>query len=141
MLQLTVKIVKNWLLYKDIEFKLFFSQNLAGTPSQYNTPSMSTPMGPKAMSMQTPHPSNMAQMTPEQLQAVRWEQEIDTRNRPLSDEELDQMFPPGYKVLQPPAGYIPIRTPAKKLTATPTPMSGQTPTGFYMQPDTPYGDR
>jgi len=113
----------------------------SGTPSQYNTPSMSTPMGPKAMSMQTPHPSNMAQMTPEQLQAVRWEQEIDTRNRPLSDEELDQMFPPGYKVLQPPAGYIPIRTPAKKLTATPTPMSGQTPTGFYMQPDTPYGDR
>ena len=142
MLQLKITIVKNWLFYKDNRFKtLFFSQNLEGTPSQYNTPSMSTPMGPKAMSMQTPHPSNMAQMTPEQLQAVRWEQEIDTRNRPLSDEELDQMFPPGYKVLQPPAGYIPIRTPAKKLTATPTPMSGQTPTGFYMQPDTPYGDR
>merc|ERR1711963_1136976 len=113
----------------------------SGTPSNYNTPSMSTPMGPKAMSMQTPHPSNLAQMTPEQLQAVRWEQEIDSRNRHISDEELDQMFPPGYKVLQPPAGYIPIRTPAKKLTATPTPMSGQTPTGFYMQPDTPYGDR
>merc|ERR1711963_1121809 len=113
----------------------------SGTPSNYNTPSMSTPMGPKAMSMQTPHPSNLAQMTPEQLQAVRWEQEIDSRNRHISDEELDQMFPPGYKVLQPPAGYIPIRTPAKKLTATPTPMSGQTPTGFYMQPDTPYGER
>ena len=26
------------------------------------------------------------------------------------DEELDQMFPSGYKVLQPPSGYIPIRT-------------------------------
>ena len=25
------------------------------------------------------------------------------------DEELDQMFPSGYKVLQPPSGYIPIR--------------------------------
>lgn len=81
------------------------------------------------------------QMTPEQLQAFRWEQEIDQRNRPLSDDELDQMFPPGYKVLQPPAGYIPIRTPARKLTATPTPMAGMTPTGFYMQPDTPGGDR
>ncbi len=51
------------------------------------------------------------------------------------------MFPPGYKILPPPAGYIPIRTPARKLTATPTPMMGQTPQGFYMQPDTPGGDR
>lgn len=37
-------------------------------------------------------------MTPEQLQAWRWEREIDERNRPLSDEELDAMFPEGYKV-------------------------------------------
>ena len=29
------------------------------------------------------------------------------------------------------AGYVPIRTPARKLTATPTPMS--TTTGFYIQ--------
>ena len=40
------------------------------------------------------------------------------------------MFNP--QVLQPPAGYVPIRTPARKLTATPTPMT-QTPTGFRMQ--------
>ena len=113
----------------------------SGTPSAMMTPSMSTPMGAKAMGMATPSPAQMMQMTPEQLQAFRWEQEIDARNRPLSDEELDAMFPPGYKVLQPPAGYIPIRTPAKKLTATPTPMVGQTPTGFYMQPDTPMGER
>merc|ERR1712241_858912 len=46
------------------------------------------------------------------------------------------MFPPGYKVLQPPATYVPIRTPARKLTATPTPMMGQTPSGFYMQTET-----
>jgi splicing factor 3B subunit 1 len=38
------------------------------------------------------------------------------------------------EVLPPPAGYIPIRTPARKLTATPTPMAGQnTPAGFFMQ--------
>lgn len=98
-------------------------------------------MGNKAMAMQTPSASQLVQMTPEQLQAYRWEREIDDRNRPLSDEELDSMFPPGYKVLPPPAGYIPIRTPARKLTATPTPMMGQTPTGFYMQPDTPGGDK
>lgn len=45
-------------------------------------------------------------MTPEQLQAYRWEREIDERNRPFTDEELDAMFPPGYKVLTPPAGMI-----------------------------------
>ena len=37
-------------------------------------------------------------MTPEQLQAWRWEKEIDERNRPLSDDELDTLFPEGYKV-------------------------------------------
>ena len=64
------------------------------TPSQFQTP-----MGQKAMGMATPSAAQMAQMTPEQLQAFRWEREIDERNRMLSDDELDQMFPPGYKVL------------------------------------------
>ena len=65
------------------------------------------------------------------LQAWRWEREIDERNRPLTDDELDTMFPEGYKVLQPPAGYMPVRTPARKITATPTPMAGST--GFHIQ--------
>ena len=107
------------------------------TPSMMTPSQIATPMGQKAMGMATPSPAQLTQMTPEQLQAYRWEREIDDRNRPLSDEELDTMFPPGYKILPPPAGYIPIRTPARKATATPTPMVGQTPTGFYMQPDTP----
>lgn len=41
---------------------------------------------------------HLMSMTPEQLQAWRWEREIDERNRPLTDEELDAMFPEGYKV-------------------------------------------
>lgn len=45
-------------------------------------------------------------MTPEQLQAYRWEREIDERNRPLTDDELEALFPPGYKILQPPAGTL-----------------------------------
>ena len=36
------------------------------------------------------------------------------------------------QVLPPPAGYVPIRTPARKLLATPTPVAG-TPMGFRMQ--------
>ncbi|XP_029461912.1 splicing factor 3B subunit 1 isoform X1 [Rhinatrema bivittatum] len=90
-----------------------------------------TPIGTPAMNMATPTPGHIMSMTPEQLQAWRWEREIDERNRPLSDEELDAMFPEGYKVLPPPAGYVPIRTPARKLTATPTPLGGLT--GFHMQ--------
>ena len=42
------------------------------------------------------------------------------------------MFPEGYKVLPPAAGYIPLRTPARKLTATPTPLNGPN-SGVYMQ--------
>ena len=34
-------------------------------------------------------------------------------------------------MLPPPAGYVPIRTPARKLSATPTPIGGMT--GFHMQ--------
>ena len=55
-------------------------------------------MGQKAMAMATPSAAQLAQMTPELMQAFRWEREIDERNRPLMDEELDAMFPPGYKV-------------------------------------------
>ena len=78
------------------------------TPHQTTilTPSGTTPTGPKAMGMATPTPGHLMSMTPEQLQAYRWEREIDERNRPLSDDELDAMFPPGYKVLQPPAGKV-----------------------------------
>ncbi|XP_034002369.1 splicing factor 3B subunit 1 isoform X1 [Trematomus bernacchii] len=90
-----------------------------------------TPIGTPAMNMATPSPGHLMSMTPEQLQAWRWEREIDERNRPLTDDELDAMFPEGYKVLPPPAGYVPIRTPARKLSATPTPMGGMT--GFHMQ--------
>lgn len=71
-------------------------------------------------------------LTPEMAQRLRWEREIEERNRPLADDELDAMFPAtGYKILDPPASYVPIRTPSRKLLATPTPM-GQTP-GFAMQ--------
>ncbi|KAK4045871.1 hypothetical protein OUZ56_033944 [Daphnia magna] len=65
-------------------------------------------------------------------EAYRWEREIDERNLSIGDDELDGVFPEGYKVLPPPAGYIPLRTPARKLTATPTPLAGAN-SGFYMQ--------
>eukprot|EP01028_Stygiella_incarcerata_P000846 TRINITY_DN11332_c0_g1_i1.p1 TRINITY_DN11332_c0_g1~~TRINITY_DN11332_c0_g1_i1.p1 ORF type:complete len:1120 (-),score=322.62 TRINITY_DN11332_c0_g1_i1:250-3105(-) len=48
----------------------------------------------------------------------RWERELEEKNRPLSDEELDAMFPQeGYMILEPPGGYVPIRTPARKAAS------------------------
>jgi len=46
----------------------------------------------------TPTPSKLPPMTPEHLFATRYQQEIDERNRPLSDEELE-MFPEGYRII------------------------------------------
>ncbi|KAF3103021.1 Splicing factor 3B subunit 1 [Orbilia oligospora] len=58
------------------------------------------------------------------------------RNAPLSDEELDAMLPKeGYKILEPPAGYMPIRTPARKLLATPAPIASASGVGGFMMQD------
>ena len=74
-------------------------------------------------------------MTPEQYNAMRYEREMEARNAPLTDEDLDLMLPSeGYKILPVPDSYVPIRTPARKLMATPTPYGGATP-GFYAMPD------
>ena len=52
---------------------------MGGTTPMIGTSGV-TPAGPAAMQMQTPTPGHMA-MTPEQMQAYRWEREIDERNR------------------------------------------------------------
>ena len=79
-----------------------------------------TPVGNMAMGMVTPS-VNFSMMTPEQVQKFRLRQEMDERNRPMTDEELNALFPPdGYEILDPPSTYIPIR--ANRLAATPTPM-------------------
>ena len=45
----------------------------------------------------------------------------------LTDEELDDLIPKdGYAILEPPAGYAPLRHPTKKLMATPTADGGFT---------------
>ncbi len=78
--------------------------NITGaTPSiPASTPSFlkQTPAGALAMGMMTPSTGGMqGSMTPEQMQAWRWEKEMDDRNRPMMDDELDAIFPQdGYKV-------------------------------------------
>lgn len=93
------------------------------TPAGAFTPGV-TPVGGIDLATPTPGAINLrGAMTPEQYNLLRWERDIEERNRPLTDEELDAMFPQeGYKILDPPASYVPIRTPARKLLATPTPL-------------------
>ncbi|CAK8530312.1 unnamed protein product [Lathyrus sativus] len=100
------------------------------TPAAAYTPGV-TPVG--GVELATPTPGALqGSFTPEQYNLLRWERDIEERNRPLTDEELDAMFPQeGYKVLDPPASYVPIRTPARKLLATPTPMG----TPLYQIPE------
>lgn len=58
--------------------------------------------------------------------------DISNRNMPLSDEDLDMMLPSeGYRILEPPGSYMPLRTAAQKLMATPAPSAGYG--GFMMQ--------
>jgi len=127
---------------------------VAGDPSQ-GTPlaGSSTPVG--LMGAETPTPTAFAAqsaaalamdrgpVTPEMAQRMRWEREMNERNRYLADEELDALFPQtGYRILDPPAGYAPIATPSRKLTATPTPL-GQSALGvggFKIQ-ETPSRDQ
>ncbi|KAJ1735433.1 U2 snRNP component prp10 [Coemansia biformis] len=60
---------------------------------------------------------------------------VDARNMYQTDEELDGLLPSeGYEIVEPPAAYMPIRTPARKLMATPAPM--QASEGFHIQEET-----
>ncbi|CAL5225155.1 g7935 [Coccomyxa viridis] len=108
------------------------------TPMMGMTP-LATSMGgmdmlpPQAASPSRPSPQSSIRPYQMQRQAYKLEREIEERNRPLSDEELDAMLPSeGHKVLDPPAGYAPIRTPARKLMGTPTPYGG---TPMYQIPE------
>lgn len=64
--------------------------------------------------------------------ALSLEREMESRNRPWTDAALDAILPSeGYMIILPPQSYIPLRTPGRKLLATPTPMA-MTPQGFQM---------
>jgi splicing factor 3B subunit 1 len=104
------------------------------TPSGAVTPVITaTPIGKMAMGLVTPTAAQMAAMTPEQVHKFRLRQELDERNRPMTDEELDTLFPvEGYQILDPPPAYR--RNVHNRLAATPTPMAGSQ-TGYVLPPE------
>merc|ERR1719193_2632255 len=102
---------------------------MGGTPgaTPFGTPGMANMATPVGL---TP---DFSSMTPEQIQAFRYDAEINERNAPMSDEELDAIFPlHGYEIVRPPANYQPIR---KNVMSTPTPTPGGTPLFSMQDPD------
>lgn len=60
-------------------------------------------------------------ISPEALIAQRWQADVDARNRPLTDAELDAILPTkGFEVLKPPEGYVPLRPPPRLALVDPT---------------------
>lgn len=94
--------------------------------SRWDQAPSATPVG--SQGLVTPaHPSQQVAGTA----SISFGNDLSMRNAPISDEELDMMLPgleDGYKVLDPPPGYAPIRAPSHKLQQTPAPA-----TGFVMQ--------
>ncbi|EMR11559.1 splicing factor 3B subunit 1 [Pneumocystis murina B123] len=71
-----------------------------------------TPIG--LQGLQTPLPNMIPQMP------ISFGTDVSQRFYDFSDEELDEILPvKGFKVLDPPPGYASIRTPVRKLVATP----------------------
>ncbi|KFX94906.1 hypothetical protein O988_06091 [Pseudogymnoascus sp. VKM F-3808] len=92
--------------------------------SRWDQAPAATPIGQQGL-VTPQHPSQGGMMVP-----TAFGTDISMRNMALSDEELDLMLPTeGYKILEPPPGYAPIRTASQKMMATPASMSG----GFMMQ--------
>jgi splicing factor 3B subunit 1 len=93
-----------------------------------------TPVGPTSA---TPMMSGVSftPQTPLQL-APNAATEMELRNQYMTDAELDAILPTtGYKIVEPPATYNPIRIPNQKLAMTPTPYQG------YLVPEAGVGAR
>lgn len=90
-----------------------------GAATPVGNQGLATPMHPSASGAQVPAPA--------------FGTDISVRNAPLSDEELDFLLPSeGYQIVEPPPGYAPIRTPARKLMSTPAPMQSASGVGGFM---------
>lgn len=109
----------------------------AETPRKSRSRWDETPMHPSVTSSDssTLTPAAMQQQHSQPLSAevyneLKWERELDSRNKPWTEEDLDRILPAeGYKAIDPPENYQPIATP-QKLTHTPARASLD---GFHMQ--------
>lgn len=96
-----------------------------GTVSRWDATPLSQPSGIGAGSL-TPSVTGLTK-------AMALEKEMEVRNRPWTEAALDAILPPeGYVIVRPPQNYVPLRTPGRKLLATPTPLE-MSAAGFQME--------
>ena len=111
--------------------------SVADTPSRKKSRWDETPLIVPGAAATPLHPSatpSLTSMTPTQLTLYRMQADIEARNRPLSDAELDALLPgadDGFEILQPPESYKPLRTPSRKLMLTPA-VGGERDSGFFI---------
>lgn len=89
--------------------------------------------------MMTPRLSEATPATPEQFQNLRIQDEINKRNQPLTDEDIDFLLEDikGYRTVEPPAGYEPRLSAVRQsrmqmMGATPTPFVDAQHDGFHV---------
>ncbi len=83
----------------------------------------------------TPTPNNLRtpdilKMTPSKLQQLRWEKDLEQRNKPYTDEELDLLLPggeDGYEIVKVPESYRPDKK-VKDMIETPDTQGYEMPT-------------
>ncbi|KAI5288792.1 hypothetical protein KEM54_004870 [Ascosphaera aggregata] len=92
----------------------------------------------QAPSMPAASPAGATRAAPElpaglPLAPVTFGTDVSIQNASLTDEELDLMLPSeGYKILEPPPGYAPIRHPARKVVSMPAAILSSTGIGGFM---------
>ncbi|KYQ90742.1 HEAT repeat-containing protein [Tieghemostelium lacteum] len=101
--------------------------NLGGATPKYDGSQVAMTPNYSGLVKQTPMIGGQMMLDPQQLQIQR---DIEERNKPWTDEELNSLLPSdGYEILTPPAGYVPLVTPARKMA-----LASQTPvSGFFIQ--------
>lgn len=88
----------------DDKTPLYQGGKVDATPTQFG--------GVTPSALQTP---SAEMMSTEAYQKFKLEKDIDERNRPMTDEEIDAILPgtnEGYEILKPPESYIPLMNPA-----------------------------
>ncbi|KIV82934.1 hypothetical protein PV11_04999 [Exophiala sideris] len=94
----------------------------------------------QAPALSSATPAGGAAVASPQTAAAGFGTDVTGRSATWSDEELDLMLPTeGYTILEPPPGYAPVRSVARKVAATPSAASSSSGIGGFMmqEPENP----
>jgi len=109
------------------------------TAGRFGGTPLATPGTVAVGGMMTPRLSEATPATPEQFQNLRIQSEINQRNQPLTDEDIEYLLEDikGYRIVEPPPGYEPRLSAVRQsrmqmMGATPTPFADAERGGFHV---------